>query len=100
MPHCAVFDHGVAQSRALGADVLAQLLGQVPARSGVWAEVSTEDREIMLVWLGLSRWPWIRKDRRHRAELALDTGAAAVNAMLHQHGEMGNTSFDGLNGPF
>jgi hypothetical protein len=97
---CGVLDRGVASSRAIGGQVLEQVLRKSSGRAAVWADVAADDQEIMLVWLGLPRWPWIRKDRRHRAELALDTDAVAVHAMLHRGGETGNTWSDGLNGPF
>jgi hypothetical protein len=79
-----MWERSVPDSRQVGGAAVEALVADQPGRGEVWGALSDDDREIMAVWLGMSRSPLTRRDRRRRAGDAFDLGPESVRRLLHQ----------------
>jgi hypothetical protein len=80
-----MFKRTLRDSRVLGDATVQLLLVDKPERQSAWGSLGADDQEILSLWLGMSRGPWQRRERRNRAADALDLGADTVRRLLHHH---------------
>jgi hypothetical protein len=87
------------RARRRGDRAVADILRGRPKRRWTWAKLSSEDQEILALWVGLPGFPPLRRNRKAIAAEAIDNGADETRLMIHERQPLPRSGMWG-GGPF